>query len=85
MFQSLDFITENKNCNPSNGESESMNLTKFWGLIGPETSAVAVPIAKLLGLFSFSQVNRLAVLAKVSFKRKLAWKCFCYKLHLKKK
>ena len=49
-----------------------MNLTKFWGLIGPETSAVAVPIAKLLGLFSFSQVNRLAVLAKVSFKRKLA-------------
>jgi len=31
----------------------------FWGVIGPETSAVSTPTAKLLGLFHMPQVEHL--------------------------
>jgi len=34
-----------------------VNPNRFWGLIGPHTSGVAVPVSKLLGLFNIPQVR----------------------------
>nr|XP_009857999.2 metabotropic glutamate receptor 3-like [Ciona intestinalis] len=55
---------------PQQLSQQSTRNNSYWGVIGPSSSAVSIPTAKLLGLFDFSQISYAATSPNLSDKQR---------------